>query len=379
MIKVKDRTSLGYRIIRQVLIYLISILIVISSVYALITFAYNEYLKPVDARSEELIDVEIPSGSSLSKISEILYEKGLIRNKTVFKLFVDLSDNTSKLRAGKYKLSPSMSMAQIMDELLSNNAAVPTVKITIIEGWDIRRMAKYLVEEKGFDFTEEEFINAARVENFTEYVFLQEIPEERRNGDGDIIPLEGYLFPDTYIVYEDAKPEDIMRKMLDQFEKVFDDAMKQRAEELGMTIDEVVTLASIIQREARKTEEFPKISAVFHNRLNKGMNLESCATVQYIINENRWTLTEEEMRIDSPYNTYINSGLPIGPISSPGRLALTSALNPYKEFMDPNRPYLYFVLKNPDTGEHAFNYSYQEHLRDKAKYESQWKELEQKQ
>lgn len=379
MIKVKDRTSLGYRIIRQVLIYLISILIVISSVYALITFAYNEYLKPVDARSEELIDVEIPSGSSLSKISEILYEKGLIRNKTVFKLFVDLSDNMSKLRAGKYKLSPSMSMAQIMDELLSNNAAVPTVKITIIEGWDIRRMAKYLVEEKGFDFTEEEFINAARVENFTEYVFLQEIPEERRNGDGDIIPLEGYLFPDTYIVYEDAKPEDIMRKMLDQFEKVFDDAMKQRAEELGMTIDEVVTLASIIQREARKTEEFPKISAVFHNRLNKGMNLESCATVQYIINENRWTLTEEEMRIDSPYNTYINSGLPIGPISSPGRLALTSALNPYEEFMDPNRPYLYFVLKNPDTGEHAFNYSYQEHLRDKAKYESQWKELEQKQ
>lgn len=379
MIKVKDRTSLGYRIIRQVLIYLISILIVISSVYALITFAYNEYLKPVDARSEELIDVEIPSGSSLSKISEILYEKGLIRNKTVFKLFVDLSDNTSKLRAGKYKLSPSMSMAQIMDELLSNNAAVPTVKITIIEGWDIRRMAKYLVGEKGFDFTEEEFINAARVENFTEYVFLQEIPEERRNGDGDIIPLEGYLFPDTYIVYEDAKPEDIMRKMLDQFEKVFDDAMKQRAEELGMTIDEVVTLASIIQREARKTEEFPKISAVFHNRLNKGMNLESCATVQYIINENRWTLTEEEMRIDSPYNTYINSGLPIGPISSPGRLALTSALNPYEEFMDPNRPYLYFVLKNPDTGEHAFNYSYQEHLRDKAKYESQWKELEQKQ
>ncbi len=379
MIKVKDRTSLGYRIIRQVLIYLISILIVISSVYALITFAYNEYLKPVDARSEELIDVEIPSGSSLSKISEILYEKGLIRNKTVFKLFVDLSDNTSKLRAGKYKLSPSMSMAQIMDELLSNNAAVPTVKITIIEGWDIRRMAKYLVEEKGFDFTEEEFINAARVENFTEYVFLQEIPEERRNGDGDIIALEGYLFPDTYIVYEDAKPEDIMRKMLDQFEKVFDDAMKQRAEELGMTIDEVVTLASIIQREARKTEEFPKISAVFHNRLNKGMNLESCATVQYIINENRWTLTEEEMRIDSPYNTYINSGLPIGPISSPGRLALTSALNPYEEFMDPNRPYLYFVLKNPDTGEHAFNYSYQEHLRDKAKYESQWKELEQKQ
>ena len=370
--------NLAYKIARKVLIYLISIAIVIASVYAVVVFAYNKYLKPVDAQSTELVDVEIPSGSSLSKISEILYEKGLIRNKMVFKLFVDLSDKTSKLKAGKYKLSPSMSIAQIMDELLTGNSAVPTVKITIIEGWDIRRMAKYLVEEKGFDFTEEEFINAARVENFTEYVFLQEIPENRRNGNGDIIPLEGYLFPDTYIVYEDAKPEDIMRKMLDQFEKVYDASMKQRAEELGMTMDEVVTLASIIQREARKTEEFPMISAVFHNRLKKGMNLESCATVQYIINENRWTLTEEEMRIDSPYNTYINPGLPVGPISSPGRLALTSALNPYEEFMNPERPYLYFVLKNPETGEHAFNYNYQNHLKDKAKYENQWKQLEQK-
>jgi len=376
-IMTKKQMNLLYRIVRQILIYLISLTIVSASVYGVINFAYNEYIKPVDAQSNEIIDIEIPSGSSLSKISEILYENGLIRNKTVFKLFVDLSDKTSKLKAGKYKLSKNMSMGEIMDELLTGNAAVPTVKITIIEGWDIRRIAQYLVKEKGFSFTEEEFINAARVENFTEYVFLQEIPENRKSGENGIIPLEGYLFPDTYIVYEDASPKDIMRKMLNQFQKVFDDTMKQRAEELGMTMDEVVTLASIIQREARKTEEFPKISAVFHNRLKKGMNLESCATVQYIINENRWTLTEEEMNIDSPYNTYINKSLPIGPISSPGRLALVSALNPYQEFMDPKQPYLYFVLKDPNTGEHAFNYNYKAHLRDKEKYEKEWKKLEQ--
>jgi len=374
---IKKQSDLLYKIVRQLLIYLISLSIVAATVYGIVSFAYNEYLKPVDATSSEIIEVEIPSGSSLSKISEILYENGLIRNKTVFKLFVDLSDNTSKLKAGKYKLSKNMSMREIMDELLTGSAAVPTVKITIIEGWNIRRMAEYLVQEKGFNFTEEEFINAARVENFTEFVFLQEIPEQRRSGENGIIPLEGYLFPDTYIVYEDASPEDIMRKMLTQFEKVYDETMKQRADELGMTMDEVVTLASIIQREARKTEEFPMISAVFHNRLKKGMNLESCATVQYIINENRWSLTEEEMRIESPYNTYINEGLPIGPISSPGRLALTSALNPFEEFMNPQKPYLYFVLKDPNTGEHAFNYSYNAHLRDKEKYEKLWKEIEQ--
>jgi UPF0755 protein len=267
-----------------------------------------------------------------------------------------------------------MELGEIMDELLAGNAAADTVSITIIEGWDIRKIAKYLVKEKDFQFTEQDFIDAAKVENFTDFVFLQDIPEERQKGEVGISPLEGYLFPDTYLVYQDASPEDIMRKMLVQFEKVYYESVADRAQELEMTMDEVVTLASIIQREARITDEFAKISAVFHNRLKKDMFLGSCATVQFLINEDRWVLTEEEMNIDSPYNTYINKGLPIGPIASPGRLALVSAVNPYEEFMNSKKPYLYFVLKDPKTGEHVFNTDYNQHLKDKAKYEERWSE-----
>jgi UPF0755 protein len=363
-------------VLRQVLVFLLSIIIVASTVYYGANFAYSKYIKPVDASNSELMDIEIPRGSSVSKISEILYENNLIRNKMVFKLYVDFSNKTSKLKAGKYKLSRDMELSQIMDELVSGNAAIDTVKITIIEGWDIRKMARYLVQEKGFQFSEEDFIDAAKVENFTEYIFLQDIPDERKKGEIGISPLEGYLFPDTYLVYEDASPQDIMKKMLDQFEKVYDEIVMDRAQELDMTMDEVVTLASVIQREARITEEFSMISAVFHNRLKKDMPLGADSTIQFLVNEDRWAFSSEELKIDSPYNTYENTGLPIGPISSPGRLALTSALYPYEDFMNSKKPYLYFVLKDPKTGEHVFNTDYDQHMKDKKKYESSWKDIE---
>lgn len=360
------------KLLRQLLIYSVSLLIVIATIYAGVNIAYSRYIKPVDANNSELREIEVPRGSSLSRISQILYDNDLIRNKMVFKLYVDISNKTSKLKAGKYKLSRDMDLGQIMDELLTGNAAVDTVKITIIEGWDIRKIANYLVDEKKFQFTKEEFIDAAKVENFTDFVFLQEIPDERKKNEVGHAPLEGYLFPDTYIVYQDASPQDIMRKMLDQFEKVYNESIMERAQELEMTMDDIVILASVIQREARVSEEFAKISAVFHNRLDKQMRLESCAPVQFLINEDRWKFTEEEMKIDSPYNTYVYEGLPIGPIASPGRFALVSAVNPFEEFMDPKKPFLYFVLKDPKTGEHIFNVDYNQHLRDKREYEDTW-------
>lgn len=360
------------RFLRQLLIYVVSILIVVATVYAGIRVAYGRYIMPVDINNSELVEVEIPRGASLSKISQILYDEGLIRNKMVFKLYVDLSNKTSKLKAGKYKLSTDMDLGQIMDELLTANMAVDTVKITIIEGWDIRKIAKYLVKDKEFQFTEDEFIEAAKVENFTDFVFLQEIPEERKKKEVGNAPLEGYLFPDTYLVYQDATPQDIIRKMLTQFEKVYNESVMERAQELDMTMDEVVILASVIQREARISEEFAMVSAVFHNRLVKQMKLESCAPVQFLVNEDRWKFTKEEYNIDSPYNTYVYEGLPIGPIASPGRLALVSAVNPFEEFMDSKNLYLYFVLKDPKTGEHVFNTDYNQHLKDKKLYEDQW-------
>ena len=208
----KER-GLLYKFVRKLLIYIISIGIVISTVYMGVNFVYSKYIMPVDANNTELVEIEIPRGSSLGAIAEILFDNNLIRSKTAFKLYVDLSNKTSQLKAGKYKLSRNMELGEIMDELLAGNAASDTVSITIIEGWDIRKIAKYLVKEKGFQFTEQEFIDAAKVENFTDFVFLQDIPEDRKKGEVGISPLEGYLFPDTYLVYKDARPEDILRKI----------------------------------------------------------------------------------------------------------------------------------------------------------------------
>jgi len=353
-------------------IILISLLIVVITVFTVVNTFKARYINPVDKHDTTPIEVEIQSGWGLSRIATELQDAGVIRSSTVFKLFVDLSDNTSKLKGGKHIFRKSMTMQEIMDELLTSKGAVPEVTITIPEHWDLRMTAEYLVNEKGFDFTVDEFIQAAKVENFTEYPFLLDIPEERLTSEDVISPLEGYLFPDTYRVYEDAKPEDIMRKMLDQFENVYNDTLMEKTMEMGMTVDEVVVLASIIQREARIEDEFSKISAVFHNRLDEGMALESCATVQYLIRENRWVLTEEEMAIDSPYNTYKYPGPPIGPICSPGRVALQAALLPYDLYMQEGQKYLYFCLKDPETGEHVFNRTLEAHNADKAKYEALW-------
>jgi UPF0755 protein len=150
--------------------------------------------------------------------------------------------------------------------------------------------------------------------------------------------------------------------------------MRDLAEEQGMTMDDVVTLASIIQNEA-KTEEFTKVSAVFHNRLKIKMNLESCATVDYVVEDrevNQVTLTLEDTKIDSPYNTYRNPGLPLGPISSPGKEAMEAALNPYAEFMEPNEAMLFFVLIDPEIGLHAFNSTLEGHTKDKNTYKANW-------
>jgi len=360
-------------ILRQVSVFLLSLCIVLGSAVGAIYAIDHKFLRPVDPDNTTPVTVEIPMGTSVSGIADILYENHLIRNKAAFKLFIDFSNKGTKLKAGRYKLSQNMSLEEIMDKLVNGMASIPTKKFTIVEGMSIREIAHELVDKYQFSFTEEEFLKAARVENFTEYLFLQDIPDARRKGE---YPLEGYLFPETYIVYEDASPQEIIRKMLTQFDKVFKEEYRQRAEELGLTMDEVVILASIVEREARLKEEFPKIAAVFHNRLRKEMKLESCATVLYALYDgkraNRLVLTTEETQIESPYNTYMYSGLPVGPIASPGELAIKAVLYPDESMMDPKKPYLYFVLMDPEKGQHAFNTNYNDHLRDKQKYEKLW-------
>ena len=363
------------KMLRQLLIFLISLALVLGSIAIAVQTVYNKFFKPVDPEDDTLITIEVPMGTSINGIAKILYENNLIRNTAAFKLMVDLSNKSNKMQAGKYELSKSMTIQEIIDELMTGQVVVTTVSVTIREGENIKEIASRLLNEYNMNFTEEQFIEETKkIDKYDDdYPFLKDIPEERK--EKSEFPMEGYLFPDTYYFYADATPERIIRTMLGQFDSKFTQEMRDLAEQKGMTMDDVVTLASIIQNEA-KTEEFTKVAAVFHNRLNINMKLESCATINYVIKDkeiNQITLTIEDTKIDSPYNTYKYPGLPLGPISSPGLDALNAALNPYPEFMEPNEPMLFFVLKDPETGLHAFNSTYEGHVKDKQKYQVNWK------
>ena len=175
--------------------------------------------------------------------------------------------------------------------------------------------------------------------------------------------LEGYLFPSTYQVAPKADEEQIITTMLNQFDTVFTDEYKARAKKLGYTENQIIIIASIIEKEAQVDEDRPKIASVIYNRLDDGMNLQMCSTVQYILGKAKPVLSVADTKIDSPYNTYIHSGLPKGPICSPGEASIKAALYPAKT------DYMYFVVSEKLDGSHNFSKSYSKFEKDTRAYE----------
>lgn len=331
---------------------LISIVIIAGIIIIAASAVYSLYIgnesKPMDPDSTEFISVTIPSGTGTAGIASILEENKLIGNTGVFKLQSRSKGYDGKYKAGQYSLSPSMSMDEIMGLLLAGKDE--TVRFTIPEGYDIKRTTAKLAEE-GLVNTEA-FMKEIENGQFN-YEFLSDSPAGPNR-------LEGYLFPETYDIFTTANEHDIIDKMLYQFDKVFNDDYYARAEELGMSVREVITLASIIEREARVPEDRPVIASVFYNRLKIDMPLQSCATVQYILGEQKPVLSIKDTQIESPYNTYVIAGLPPGPIASPGADSIKAALYPA------DTDYLYFLAKG--DGSHAFSETYDQFLRDKDKY-----------
>ena len=204
-------------------------------------------------------------------------------------------------------------------------------------------------------------------ESFQEYSFIQAVMDSPDAAERDYA-LEGYLFPDTYELYADSSPKTIITRILIRFNDIFTDEYLTRAQELDMTIDDVITLASIIEKEA-KTADFAKVSAVFHNRMAQDMRLESDAPLRYIFKtEGVLDFTAEQMQSDSPYNTYTHDGLPVGPIGNPGDQAIQAALWPDEEYVEDG--YLYFVLKARTSTELVFSTDYDDFLENKAAYQA---------
>ncbi|MHB1394665.1 MAG: endolytic transglycosylase MltG [Clostridia bacterium] len=308
-------------------------------------FYYNTGLEAVSkADSGDTREIVIPKGSSVKSISKLLENENAIKNSLVFELYCKVNKKAEKIKAGKYSINNSMDVPEIVEVIVSGKALIDTVKFTIPEGYNLTQIVEKL---NSLGLVSPENIQIALDAKRYEYDFIGQIPEREKK-------LEGYLFPDTYEIYKDTTAEAIVDKLLERFDTVFTEEYRNRAKELNMTIDRVITLASIIEREAKLDDERNRISAVFHNRLKKNMMLQSCATVQYLFKEQKEVLTYKDLEIESPYNTYKHTGLPPGPIASPGLKAIEAALYPE------NTDYLYFVAK--DDGSHVFTRTYSEHL-----------------
>lgn len=287
--------------------------------------------------------VEIPVGASSGEIARLLADRGLIRSPLAFRLYLHLKRLDKALKAGEYELSPGLSPASIAGILAEGRTAL--YRVTIPEGFTLKQIAARLAEAGLVE--EDRFWEAAASAPF-DYEFLADGPPGSQR-------LEGFLFPDTYYFARGTPAEEIIAAMLRRFRTVFTGEMEARAAELGLTVRQAVTLASLVEREAKLESERPLVAAVFHNRLRLGLKLESCATVQYLLDKPKPVLLEEDLKIPSPYNTYLHPGLPPGPIASPGLSSLKAALYPASV------PYLYFVA-NPD-GSHTFSRTLAEHLR----------------
>jgi len=311
---------------------------------------WNFSLKPASG-SEQKAEFVIEEGMTATQVAAELSNKKIIRSETAFRLLARLHKADSKLGAGLYYLSPDMSSQEILDTLIQGS--VPeAVKVTIPEGFTVAQIVQTLTDN-GLG-SKKEYERAMSSFSSNTYDFLKDIP------DGDN-RLEGFLFPDTYFFDKNSKPEDIINRFLVRFEEELDKETKARLKELDLSVYEWVIKASIVEREAAIQEERPIIAGVFENRLRIGMPLQSCATVQYILGEVKPVLSLDDIAIDSPYNTYKYTGLPPGPIASPGHASLNAVLYPDKT------DYLYFVAKN--DGSHAFAVTYDEHLKNVNRYE----------
>jgi len=271
--------------------------------------------------------VTIVQGMAAEEVAEFLKKEGLIPSKNYFLLILRLSGAQKKIKAGVYEISSKEGTRRIIDKLVSGKCK--RVKLSVPEGFTARQIAE-LIEQKGLGRKDR---------------FLQIVEEKR---------LEGYLFPETYLVSFDTSEEEIIDMMVGQFNKVFTEGLEQRGKEFNFTKRDIVILASIIEKEAAKDEERPLISAVFHNRLKKRWYLESCATVQYALGERKENLTYKDLKVDSPYNTYTHFGLPPGPICNPGLGSIKAALYPTETDL------MFFVAEGEGT--HKFSKYYQKHL-----------------
>lgn len=361
-----------WRMLRPFLVGGTALLVVLGVMAGVGNRLYGEFIAPPEAGSERQIPFTVQSGQSLTRVANHLEEAGLIRNRTVFKYYCDFAGLGQKIQSGDYLLSPGMTMSQIAGQLTMGDGNPIVRNITMIPGWTIEDFAERLVND-GVLADSTEFLNLCKTGTaFTDFYYVADVVSTP-NANQRKYTLEGYLSPNTYEVYMDATASDIIRKLLSQTEATFPAEYQERASQLGLTMDETLTLASLIEKEAT-TADFQKVSAVFHNRLAARMKLQSDVTIHYVTGVRKMALTSDDLALNSLYNTYKVTGLPLGPICSPSQEAIRAALYPDEKYVAEN--YLYFCAKSPESGELHFSRTLKEHEAAVALYAPLWQQYD---
>lgn len=345
MNKLKGKKTIGGWLARyKIYLLLPAVLLCLLVIYA------GVLLLPA-ARSGQAEDVlvEVPAQVSAGQVGEILARHKLVRSGLAFSLWARWKGQDGQIKAGEYMLRNDLSLPQILAELTSGRMLMQTVSIP--EGFTTSQIAD-LLEEKGL-ISREDFYRAIVSEDY-DYYFIQDIPKSDKR-------LEGYLFPDTYQFTRGIGESDLIKMMLDRFAAEMDGlSYTALSRESQLTLHQVVTIASMVEREAKFAEEMPLIAGVIYSRLAISMPLQIDATVQYALGVNKPQLTYADLEVDSPYNTYRIPGLPPGPIAMPGKPALLAAVHPVITGD-------YYYVAKPD-GYHAFARTLAEHDANKERY-----------
>ena len=317
---------------------------------------YNGIIESPLKSDKEKIKITVDEGESFYSILDKLSSKGVLKNKEVIKLNLKLDKkNNINLVPGEYEVNTNVTLKELIKILETEDFSKNRISVTIPEGYDIEEIAN-LFEENGL-FSKDEFLNAVK---------NHELPNYVKRDNKKKYNLEGYLFPNTYFLDKEISADEVISLMISEFEKTLENVEK----ETGVTIKEeeiekIMIIASLVEEEAELDEERDLVSSVIYNRLEKGMKLEFCSTINYAWGEHLPQVLNKHLEIDSPYNTYKNEGLPVGPITNPGEKSIIAAVKPAQT------DYLYFMLLYNQGGKHHFSNNGAEH--EKVKHEEEAK------
>lgn len=318
-----------------------------------VTWVWQGIYLPKAGSHTALITIE--KGEDVLQIADKLKKADLIKKKSLFVAYAIVAGKQNKLMAGTYDLATGMNVPEILNMLVSGKVA--KVSLTVTEGWNLRDIAKWFENQEMFK--KEEFLEAAGfsdvppLKDFSgDFEFLKEKPKN--------VSLEGYLFPDTYLFHKGDKPEEIIWQMLKNFEQKLTPELKETIEKQGRTLFQVLTMASLLEKEVKNYQDKQLVAGLLWKRLRTGWLLQVDATLTYLTGKGTPELTKEDFKIDSPYNTYKYPGLPLGPICNPGLESIEAAV------YDKDSPY-WFYLTTPE-GKTVFSRTLEEHNVAKARY-----------